>query len=68
MRITNLQPKFEGDLTVNEFEIMVLPKYGLSQSQNHKIPTQVNQTPHNLTSIPKQLHKDNSHNTSTNPN
>jgi len=33
-------------------EIVVLPKQVWGKSQNHTVPIQINQTPHNLTSTP----------------
>ena len=44
--------KFKGDPTVNEFEIVILLKHVFGQTQNHTVPTQINQIPHNLTSTP----------------
>ena len=50
--VASLQSKFEGDPTVNESEIMVLPTQILGQCWNHTVLTQINQTPHSLTSTP----------------
>ena len=48
--VANIKSKFEGDPTINEFKIVILPKWVLGQSQNYTVPMQMNQTTHNLTS------------------